>query len=179
MLEIQFHLTDNDYITFNEYHMQHSSSYKKVLLFNKFFGSVVCLVLIVLFFIFSDDLLIIITEAIVLGALSIIMIMRAKNRMRRNIEKQIKAVKKDGRLPYEPDGKLVFTDEEIIEITSDYESRTNYSLIEKICITDEAVYIYTSSVQACIIPNTSFQDEAEKEQFLTFLRTKFPELFIN
>ena len=49
---------------------------------------------------------------------------------------------------------------------------TNYALIEKIAVTDRAIYIYTNSLSAYIIPVSVFATEAEKSEFLEFISSK-------
>ena len=85
-------------------------------------------------------------------------------------------MKKEGRLPYNSEAILKFDDENIYEITTKTENKTNYSLIEKIAVTEKAIYIYFSSVQAYILPVTAFQDEMEKQKFLEFINLKFDNL---
>jgi len=45
-------------------------------------------------------------------------------------------------------------------------------LIEKIAVTEKAIYIYFSTVQAYILPITAFSDEAERRRFLEFIHSK-------
>lgn len=63
---------------------------------------------------------------------------------------------------------MKFDDESIHEISLNTESKTKYLLVEKIAVTEKAIYIYFSSVQAYIIPVTAFLEDAEKQKFLEF-----------
>jgi AMMECR1 domain-containing protein len=47
-----------------------------------------------------------------------------------------------------------------------------YTLIEKIAVTEKAIYIYFSSVQAYILPVTAFAEEKSKLEFLEFINSK-------
>ena len=86
--------------------------------------------------------------------------------------KSIKKVKKEGRLPYSNEAILKFDDESIHELTPNTENKTKYSLIEKIAVTEKAIYIYFSSVQAYILPVSAFSEEMEKQKFLEFINLK-------
>ena len=88
--------------------------------------------------------------------------------MRRGINK----MKKEGRLPYDKESILKFDDENYYDITPNTENKTNYSMIEKIAVTEKAIYIYVSSMQASIIPVATFSDEIEKQKFLEFISLK-------
>lgn len=81
-------------------------------------------------------------------------------------------VKKEGRLPYSNEAILKLDYEKIHEITPNTENVIKYSLIEKIAITEKAIYIYFSSVQAYILPVTAFSEEMEKQKFLEFIKEK-------
>lgn len=45
-------------------------------------------------------------------------------------------------------------------------------MIEKIAVTEKAIYIYFSSVQAYILPVTAFSEGIEKLKFLEFINLK-------
>mgnify|MGYP001954218965 CR=1 FL=1 len=81
-------------------------------------------------------------------------------------------MKKEGRLPYNNEAIIKFDDEGIHEISSDNESNVKYSTIEKIAVTEKAIYIYVNSVQACILPVTAFSQDSEKQRFLEFINSK-------
>ena len=88
------------------------------------------------------------------------------------MKKEIKKIKKEGKLPYSKEAILKFDAESIHEITPNTESKSNYPLIEKIAVTEKAIYIYFSSVQAYILPLTAFSDEMEKLKFIEFINLK-------
>ena len=81
-------------------------------------------------------------------------------------------MKKTGRLPYSGEATLKFGEENIHEVTLDTDNKTSYSLIEKVAVTEKAVYIYFSTVQAFILPVTAFPSEMEKQKFLEFINSK-------
>jgi hypothetical protein len=90
----------------------------------------------------------------------------------KSTNKRIKKMKKDGRLPYSNEAILKFDNESIHEITPNSECKTKYSLIEKIAVTEKAIYIYFSSVQAYILPVSAFTEEEGESEFLAFINSK-------
>jgi hypothetical protein len=131
---------------------------------------------VVIFFIANSDFLLILIEAILMTILSVLWIGYSKKIMLRSMRKSIQKMKKEGRLPYSNKAILKFDDESIHEITPDTENKTKYALVEKIAVTEKAIYIYISFVQAHILPITAFSDEMEKLKFLEFIHSKVDHL---
>lgn len=67
---------------------------------------------------------------------------------------------------------MIFDEEFIRDINPLAEIKTPYSGVEKIGVTEKAIYIYYSSIQAFIVPTACFENETEKQEFLTFLSSK-------
>jgi hypothetical protein len=172
MFEFKISLNDDDFILFNQYHFLNSTLGKRTLLTLRFIIPFICFILVVIFFIAGSDLLFTIIEAILLTISSILWVSDSKKLILNSIKIRIKKLKKEGRLPYSNEGILKFDDESIHEITPSTENKTNYSLIEKIALTEKAIYIYFSSVQAYILPVTVFSEETEKLKFLEFINSK-------
>ncbi len=103
---------------------------------------------------------------------SILWIGYNKKMILKSMKNRMIQLKKEGRLPYSNEAILKFDDEKIHEITPNTENVTKYSLVEKIVVTDNAIYIYFSSIQAYILPVTAFSEEMEKLKFLEFINMK-------
>lgn len=172
MYEFKITLNDNDYLLFNQYHLLNSPTGKKTVMLLKFFIPFICILFVVKFYIEKADFQLILIEAILMSMISIIWIGYSKKILLKSVKKYIKKIKKDGRLPYSNEAILKFDDESIYEITPNTESNTKYSLVEKIAVTENAIYIYFSSVQAYIVPVTAFSEEMEKLKFLEFINSK-------
>ena len=172
MFEFKTTLDDDDYLLFNQYHLLNSPTGKKSLIFFRFIIPFICLVFVVIFFIAGVDFQLILIEAIVMTILSIIWVGFSKKMILISMNRRIKKMKKEGRLPYSNEATLMFDDEIIHEITPNTEIKTKYSLIEKIAVTEKAIYIYFSFVQAYILPVTAFSNEMEKIKFLEFINLK-------
>jgi len=120
----------------------------------------------------NSDFQLILIEAILMTMISLLWIVYSKKIILKSVKISIKKIKKDGRLPYSNEAILKFDDECIYEITPNTENKTKYSLVEKITVTEKAIYIYFSSVQAYIVPVTVFSEEMEKLKFLEFINSK-------
>lgn len=90
-----------------------------------------------------------------------------------NIKKQLKQLKKTGKLPYEPTARLEFYEDKLVEITPDKRTELNYSALERICIdADRFIYLYNSSMAAYILPTPQVRAQLDQEEFLRFLSAK-------
>ncbi len=172
MFEFKITLDDNDYLLFNQYHLFNSPIGKKTLMSFRFIVPLICFMFVVIFYIADSDPQLILIEAILMTIISILWIVYIKKIFLNTMKKSIKKMKKDGRLPYSNEAILKFDEESIHEITPNTENKTKYSLIEKIAVTEKAIYIYFSSLQAYILPVTAFSEEMEKQEFLEFINRK-------
>ncbi len=172
MFEFKVTLNDEDYLLFNQYHLLNSPSGKKYLTSVRFLIPFICFMVVVIFCIAGSDFGLILTEAILMAVFSVLCIAYSKKVILKSMNKRILKMKKEGRLPYSNDAVLMFDDEKIHEITPDTENITKYSLMEKVAVTEKAIYIYFSSMQAYILPVSVFSTEMEKDKFLDFINGK-------
>ncbi len=88
------------------------------------------------------------------------------------MKRGMKKLKNEGKLPFASETLIKFDDESIYETTQNVENKVKYSMVEKVGVTDKAIYAYISSVQAIIIRNDVFADDEEMQKFLEFIRFK-------
>ena len=169
MFEFKVSLDDVDYLRFNQYHLLNSPIGKKYLMSFRFIVPLICYVVFVIFFIKDSDFQILL---IIMTVISILWVSFSKIIILKFMTIGIKKMKKEGRLPYSNEAILKFDDEYIHETTPNTENKTKYSLIEKIAVTEKAIYIYFSSVQAYILPVNAFSEEMERLKFLEFINLK-------
>lgn len=146
MLQLNYKLTDEDYIEFNEFHqLIHSEVGKRNLFFLKLAGPMISVLAIVIFI------------------FSIVCVAQAKKIMKRGIRKTIlKMIETEG-LPFAEEITLTFTEDQIIEITKGQEVKVDYQKVENVCETETAFYIYISSIEALIIPKRVLNQDMEKK----------------
>lgn len=172
MYKLNYKLDDNDYITFNKYHFETSSTGKKALFMFRLIIPFICLMFLIIFFVAESDSSLIITEAIFMAVLSILWVIFAKKMYLISFKRFINKLRKQGKLPYSCEGTLIFDEEFINDVNPITETKTRYSNIEKLGITETAIYIYFSAVQAYIVPKTCFGSEKEKQDFLNFITSR-------
>lgn len=85
---------------------------------------------------------------------------------------QIKLMEKDGKYPFGNDTYMSFENDYYIEATEENETKAKYESIDKIITNNNYVYIFISSLQAYIIPNSAFESEEQRESLITFLNNK-------
>ena len=164
MLQLNYQLTDKDYIEFNEFHqLIHSEVGKRNLFKLRLIGPMISILAIVIFILARAEIMLIVTEVIVLCIFSIVCVTQAKKIMKREIRKTILKMKETEGLPFAGETTLNFTEDQIIEITKGYEVKVDYKKVEDVCETEEAFYVYMSSVQAIIIPKRVLDQDKEKK----------------
>ena len=164
MLQLNYKLTDEDYIEFNEFHqLIHSEIGKRNLFFLRLIGPMISILVMIIFILARAEVMLIIGEAIVLFIFSVVEILLAKKIMKRGIRKTILKMKEKEGLPFAEEITLTFTEDQIIEITKGQEVKVDYQKVENVCETETAFYIYISSIEALIIPKRVLNQDMEKK----------------
>ena len=90
-----------------------------------------------------------------------------------SIKSQIKALKKQGKLPYTPSSVMEFYEDKIVDISPLMRVEEAYAMIERVSIVEnQVIYIHTSNVGGHIIPRSCFTSPEEFVSFIEFLKTK-------
>ncbi len=173
--KIRYSLDDNDYFEYNKIHMLTSKAGKKALMNYKLSVPVFSLILIGFVAILRFDINLIIIESIAMAVLDTIWIIFSDKIYFSKLKKSFAKIKKDGNLPYDKSGELVFDSDGITDITETSVFKTGYSSIEKIIITEKTIYLYTSAINAYIINSDFFKDQNEKSDFLNYITSKAPD----
>ena len=91
------------------------------------------------------------------------------------MQKQLKNLKKVGKLPFDPQSTLEFHEDKLVEITPDKRIEQRYDGIERICVLpDRYLFLYHSSVGAYILPIGQIAKQLNPEDLLRFLFQKCP-----
>ena len=170
--KIRYTLNDNDYFEFNKIHLLLSETGKKALLNYKLSVPVLTLILIGFIAILRFDTGLIIIELIAMDIIDIIWVLLSDKIYFRQLKKSFAKLKKDGSLPYDKSGELIFDSDAITDITENSVEKKDYSVIEKIITTEKTVYLYTSAINAYIINSDFFKDENEKSDFRDYIISK-------
>ena len=172
LFEINVRLTDDDYLKFNEFLLIRSYYGKKQMMNRRILIALITLIIsaVVLFrYGLSDVLLFASIYCFVMAIYQIFL-----NKLtQRSIRRRIKFLKKKGKLKYSPESVMRFYDDVLSEITPDEKTERKYSVLERVSIVGDVVYIHINVISAYIIPRASFESEEQYNAFLEFIKTKF------
>ncbi len=91
----------------------------------------------------------------------------------RTLKKQMRNLKKRGKMAYSPESVLEFYEDVLVETTPENRNEQKYSSIERISIVDKKViYIHISNLAAYLLPVSCFESKEQFDGFLSFIKTK-------
>lgn len=166
-------LTEADYIAFNQFHAFDSPQGKKQMKKNRLLLSAAILALIVAIYLIAgqNTAFLIYTAAMALYLTVYLLFYRKIVMM--VLKRQIRRLKKDGKLPYEPVATLEFYADRFVEITPSRRTEQTYSSVEQIClVSDQFVLLYLNTVLAVILPIAQLSQQTDLDALLAFLSEK-------
>ena len=169
-MKLDVHLTDEDYIRFNIFHMFNSPQGKKSVLIGRLAGFFVAILAVVIFLIAGAETGLLITEIGFLIAFSVVWYLGYPSSVKRRTRKTISRMKVSGRLPYNADSVVEFGDDEIISESERGREITKYSSINGIYEDESCVYLYKGAMEAIILPDSCLPEG--REGFLKFIKGK-------
>lgn len=167
-MEINFRVTENDYIQYNLYHYANSPATKLILMFSRLCVPIVLII----------AALIIIKHHTLLSWLPVLIISVAwffwrPVLFRRTIAKNVKKLMHEGRCcEFIGDFTVTINENALLHARQGQITETAYNRIEHIVQDNERIYLYLGSLTAIIIPKTAFKDASEQEAFLNCLAQK-------
>lgn len=173
MFRLCVHLNEQDYIDFNLFHNIASDKGKQI--FNLLRAIVSLLpvavaLLTVLFDGFDEDSGLFLFIYILLSV-GVFLLFRPIHI--HSIKGTVKRLKRVGRLPFSSDAVIVFHEAVFTEETATNKSECAYSLIEQVYLVNDSIfYIYVNSVQAYLIPVSTFENEMQYKEFIKFIEQK-------
>ena len=94
----------------------------------------------------------IIAEAIALTVICLWSILTYNKRIRDQVRRRVMKLKEQGKLPYEQNATVDFSDELIMYYTPSTTRRIEWSAVQRICIDKEHIYLFIGAVEAIIFP---------------------------
>ena len=89
------------------------------------------------------------------------------------LKRNIKALRKKGKMGSSSVSELEFYDDSFIETTPDNKSELKYTAVERVSvIADKVIYIHVNNVMSYIIPIACFTSQEQYRDFLSFVQTK-------
>ena len=153
LFQFQIHVSEQDYIDYNAFHMFRSPYGRKVMRGLRIFSAVAFGGIALLYLVvalagnggwFGTALFL---TMLVVFEVSLVPFMRA------SMKSNLKRMKKTGKMPYSPSAELVFCEEYFMETTEFNQTKLQYSAIERISIVDQkAIYIHVNNVAAYLLP---------------------------
>ena len=114
-----------------------------------------------------------ISYAAVLVLFTIVYLMLFKKIIKRTVKTQIKHMKSDSKLPYDPESRLEFYEDTLVEIAAGKRLEQSYDVLERICILEnDYIFLYSSSVNAYILPVAQVKAQADLTAFTDILSQK-------
>ncbi|MGC7873266.1 YcxB family protein [Desulfosporosinus sp. SYSU MS00001] len=167
MKSFDFELNSKDYIDFNLYNLNNSTTIKKSLIAVRVLLSVIILIM-TLALVKQGNVIGYIYFAVIWSLIMFFFPKGFRSRMKRRIGK----ILNEGKNAYFLGPWSIKLLEDGIVTTNSYsESKTRWDGIEKIIEGEEHIFIYVGVASAFIIPKRAFPDNNGIEEFLTTLRS--------
>ena len=171
--QFEVNLTEKDYLDYNIFWNLKSPYGKKQmitlrLIFALIFG-VLCLYTMWDGSFSPESILVSIPYCLALIAFQVFF----NNFMAWSIKRNIKTLKKKGKMGYTPVATITFENDKIIHVSPETKQETNYSLIERISIIKgRVIYIHINNLMAHIVPLSCFVSKEHYDKFIQFIKTK-------
>ena len=173
LFNLNINLSENDYLSFNNFHSFESTHGKKLINKTRIFFVLAMIILAALFLLVMGLTTFSITYAVLLLLFTLLYMVFFKKILTRNIKTQIKRLKKMGKLPFDPVSTLEFYEDKMVEITALQRTEQSYSIFERICVVkDRYIFLYKSSVGAYTLPVLQIKEQVSQEDFIAFLSRK-------
>lgn len=168
-MKIDFILTKEDYIAYNIHHIEHSPSMRKSLNIQRY--GLAMIFLVFPFIIASLTSIPLPVWLVVYGTVFIVWIKFYPKYFISSTKKRIVRLIEEGNSAnLLGERSILLTEDGVEEISPQGESRTTWGSIEKIDETEDYIYIYTSPINAYLVPTRAFEGTAQKSEFLQLLR---------
>lgn len=162
-------LNEQDYLDFNIFHLYNTPANKKGLLLSRILTPVAFMLIA---FLCSELLGAPAFFYGLFGLLSFVWFVHFRKIKNKYLEIDIKHIKKAGKLFCPDEVTLCFEQDFFTETSQDSASKVKYSLIERVGVGEAALYLYTGAITSYMIPYRTFQNQAERDELISFLKTK-------
>ena len=173
LFQLNINLSEDDYLDFNKFHSFESMHGKKLINKTRIFFVLAMIILAALFLLVMGLTTFFITYAVLLLLFTLLYMVFFKKILTRNIQTQIKRLKKIGKLPFDPISTLEFYEDKMVEITASSRTEQSYTIFERVCVVkDRYILLYKSSVTAYILPVAQIKAQLNQENLVDFLSKK-------
>ena len=171
-MQINYHLTEEDYLHFNLFHIKNSNTGRKALMIQRVLSPVMFVVIAFLFsYITETPFLFMFIPMFILAILWLIFYPKYfYNTIIRQSKKMIKEGKNNGLLG---EHTMMLTEDGLSDLNQKGETKVNWSGIEVFKEDNDYFYLYNSSVSSYILPKRALSDEQE---FRKYVQSKLVEV---
>lgn len=170
-MEINYELTETDYLDFNLHHAKSSPTIQHSILVQRLLGPVVFL--IAPFFAAKKSGLPLWYWFILFGIVSVVWFVFYPKYLNRDISRKTLKIIKEGENENILGKKtIVLTSDDIIETGLSSDEKVKLSSIKKIEETEKHIFIYISSMSAFIVPIRAFENTELKDEFIRKIKEK-------
>lgn len=171
--QLKINLTDEDYLAFNVFHNLESKNGKKMVRKGRMIFSGMIILLSAAYVLLKgwgiDSML----YLALVTPITVIYLACHKKLLIRSMKKHIQQLKKNGKLPFDPESTLEFYEDRFAEITPTCRSERDYTIFERICVLkDRYLLLYNSSIGAYILPIPQIKEQVDLQEFLDFIMSK-------
>lgn len=173
LFQLNINLSEEDYLSFNNFHSFESVNGKKAIRKNRLFFTLSIIFLAVLLVLVMGLTTFSVIYTALLLLFTLLYMVFFKKILTHNMKAQIKRLKKTGKLPYDPVSTLEFYEDKIVEITESSRTEQSYNIFERICVVkNRYILLYKTSVTAYILPVAQINTQLNQQDFVAFLSTK-------
>lgn len=175
LYQLNIHLSENDYFDFQLFHGLESAPGKKVVRNSRISFVVIMVILAALVVLILGVTLFSMIYSAILLLFTLLYAVFFKKILAKNYKAQIKRMKKQGKLPFDPVSTVEFHQDKLVEITPSKRTELNYGVFERICVVkDRYILLYTSSVNAFILPAAQIRTQLNPKELVDFLSARCP-----
>jgi hypothetical protein len=165
-MEIEYNLTEEDYLHFNLFHIKNSKTGKKSLLIQRLIGPVIFIMAAFIFAEIDEELsfTLLLSIFIILSILWYLFYPKYFfGYVKRHTKKLISEGTNNGLI-----GKHVMTLDEsgVTDISTTSETKVNWSGIQELKEDKEYLFLYNSAVSACILPKRDLENPEDIKKFV-------------
>lgn len=173
LFQLNINLSEEDYLSFNNFHSFESVNGKKAIRKNRLFFTLSVIFLAVLLVLVMGLTTFSVIYTALLLLFTLLYMVFFKKILTHNMKAQIKRLKKTGKLPYDPVSTLDFYEDKIVEITESSRTEQSYNIFERLCVVkNRYILLYKTSVTAYILPVAQINTQLNQQDFVAFLSTK-------
>lgn len=172
---IPYHITDEDYIAFNDHHLRYTPFGRKVVRNSRIALAVFALVLIGLCWLWGSDAVTLVSVTVAVTAVGGSFTIFFRRSMLKSLRKNVQRARKTGRELFSPHGELTVDFEAgvLVDKTDKMTLEFPFSSVQQYYETDIACYIYVQPQGGIIVPRHIFLKNDEWFTFRECARSAF------